>query len=149
MFPSHRYFHVPFSGIFTGIFTSFPSHRYFHVPFSQVFPCSLLTGISMFPSHRYFHVPFSQVFPCSFSQVFPCSLLTGIFTFPFHRYFHVVPFSQVFSCSLLIVSFWRSLLIKGMASHDYSNATFGVVLRVIPETHSIEINDFDYVVSLI
>ena len=87
----------------------------------------------MFPFHRYFHVvPFS-----------------GIFMFPFHRYFHVVPFSQVFSCSLLIVSFWRSLLIKGMASHDYSNATFGVVLRVIPETHSIEINDFDYVVGLI
>ena len=105
--------------LLTGI-SMFPSHRYFHVPFSQVFPCSLLTGISMFPSHRYFHVPFS-----------------GIFTFPSHRYFHVVPFSQVFSCSLLIVSFWRSLLIKGMASHDYSNATFGVVLRVIPETYSI------------
>ena len=118
---------------FTQIFSRF---------FSQVFPCSLLTGISMFPSfltgismfpsHRYFHVPFS-----------------GIFTFPFRRYFHVVPFSQVISCSLLIVSFWRSLLIKGMASHDYSNATFGVVLRVIPETYSIEINDVDYVVGLI
>ena len=92
---------------------------------------------------------FSQVFSRFFSQVFPCSLLTGISMFPFHRYFHVVPFSQVFSCSLLIVSFWRSLLIKGMVSHDYSNATFGVVLRVIPETYSIEINDVDCVVGLI